>query len=340
MNLNVKSIIGIAAGKGGVGKSTVTVNLALALKNLGLSVGILDADVYGPSVRKMLPEATLPSQMGQRIVPAESIGIKQISIDYFQKGASIVRAPLANSIISQFLNLVEWGQLDYLLIDFPPGTGDIQLTLMQQGALSAAIIVTTPQEVALLDVRKAVQMFQEMKIPLMGVIENMSYFQLGEVKHFLFGQGGGFKLAQEIDAPFLGEIPIDPTISSSGDAGKSLFDQSPDSLAALAFHNLAIKVCEENWGGIKEIFARQIDQRSPQSLSIEWSDGKLIDYLLADVQKYCPCIRCRDESNERVLNKDVVATKIQTVGRYALKIDFSSGCSQGIYPFALLKGLL
>lgn len=240
-----KIIIAIAAGKGGVGKSSVTVNLALALKQLGKSVGILDADIYGPSIRKMLPEDQLPAQKGPSIIPALCKGIKMISMAYFRNAneAAVLRAPIVNGIIAQFIKQVEWGDLDYLLIDFPPGTGDIQLTLSQQANLTAAIMVTTPQEVALLDVRKAMDMFHQVKIPILGIVENMSYFYHEKIdeKLYLFGKGGGEKLARESGTPLLGEIPIDPEVSRAGDLGESIFNNK-DNTAAKAFIALAEQI--------------------------------------------------------------------------------------------------
>lgn len=223
----VTQVLGVAAGKGGVGKSTVAVNVGLALKSLGYSVGIMDVDIYGPSVRKMLPEDRLPAQKGETLIPALCQGIKVISMAYFrnENEAAVVRAPIANNIVTQFIKNVDWGPLDYLLIDFPPGTGDVQLTLCQQANLTGAIVVTTPQEVAVLDVRKAVHMFAQVKIPIVGIVENMSYFyhHPSDQKIYLFGRGGGERLAREVGVPFLGTLPIDPEICRCGDAGESLF---------------------------------------------------------------------------------------------------------------------
>lgn len=227
----IKSMIGIAAGKGGVGKSTVTVNLALALQKMGLSVGILDADVYGPSIRRMLSEEELPSQSGERIYPAIAQGIKVMSMGYFKKEgeASAVRAPIANRLIGQFIQNVAWGVLDVLLIDFPPGTGDVQLTISQSLNLTGGILVTTPQEVSLIDVRKAKTLFDLVNIPILGVVENMSYFQTTPESErlYLFGRGGGDRLAREIGCPLLASIPIDPLLGECGDSGTSLFLTDP-----------------------------------------------------------------------------------------------------------------
>lgn len=242
----VQRIIAVAAGKGGVGKSTVAVNLALALSCLGKKVGVLDADLYGPSVRKMLPEQTPPSQKGEKIFPAICAnGIKMISMAYFRKEgeAAAVRAPVANGLIMQFLQNVIWGELDYLLIDFPPGTGDIQLTLSQRANLLGAIMVTTPQEVALLDVSKAMHLFEQVKVPLVGIVENMSYYQPEEgcAPVYLFGKGGGEKLAASSGLPLLGKIPIDAEISRCGDQGQPLIglDEGHQGSAVKAFLQLA-----------------------------------------------------------------------------------------------------
>lgn len=224
----IKYIIGVAAGKGGVGKSTVAVNLALAVHKLGYSVGIMDADVYGPSIRKMLLPNAPPRKKGDVFfIPANCQGIKVMSLAFFREDfeAAAVRAPIANSLITQFISNVEWGELDYLFIDFPPGTGDIQLTLCQKANLTCGIMVTTPQEIALLDVRKAIHLFQQLSIPILGVVENMSYYlhQSGE-KIEIFGSGGGEKLAREHGVPLLGTIPIDPFICQCGDSGKNLLE--------------------------------------------------------------------------------------------------------------------
>jgi ATP-binding protein involved in chromosome partitioning len=238
-------VIAIAAGKGGVGKSSVTVNLAHALKRAGYAVGVMDTDLYGPSIRRMLPEDSLPSQKGEMITPALCQGIRMISMAYFRKQneAVAVRAPIANGVIHQFIKNVDWGPLDYLLIDFPPGTGDIQLTLSQQANLTGALLVTTPQEVALMDVRKAAHLFDQVNVPLIGIVENMSYYyhKATDEKIHIFGKGGGERLALELGTPFLGDIPIDPEMCRRGDEGKTLFssDGGKQSTAAQAFIDLS-----------------------------------------------------------------------------------------------------
>jgi len=264
----IKNIIGIAAGKGGVGKSTITVNLALTLKQLGYSVGVLDTDIYGPSIRKMLPEDRMPTQKGELIAPALCQGIKMISMAYFRKEneAAVVRAPIANGLIKQFLNNVEWGNLDFLLIDFPPGTGDIQLTISQQAHLTCALMVTTPQDVAVMDVRKAMNMFNQVKIPVIGVVENMSYFlqQSNQEKVYIFGKGGGERLARESEIPFLGAIPLDPKICASGDQGKSMYSDE-NHPAVAPFKELA-----KNFIGHLDLLSSQHDHL--QAFELVWKE--------------------------------------------------------------------
>jgi ATP-binding protein involved in chromosome partitioning len=269
----IKFVIAIAAGKGGVGKSSVTVNLALALQAQGFAVGIMDTDIYGPSIRKMLPEDRLPSQKGEVIQPALCSGIKMISMAYFRKDheATAVRAPIANGLISQFIKNVAWGNLDFLLIDFPPGTGDIQLTLSQQANLTGAIMVTTPQEVAVLDVRKAIHLFEQVKIPILGIVENMSYYAFPQFSEplYLFGRGGGERLAIEKGVPLLGEIPIDPILCDCGDKGHSLFALDPQHQKPItqAFITLAQKV----------VMQLEIQSQAPSTLSqfdMSWKEMK------------------------------------------------------------------
>ncbi len=241
-NSGPKRIVAIAAGKGGVGKSTVTVSLARALQRAGHSVGILDTDIYGPSLRQMLPEDRLPKQDGPTLVPALCEGIRVISMAYFRQAneATAVRAPIANRLINQFLSQVQWGPLDYLLIDFPPGTGDVQLTLSQQAPLTAALMVTTPQVVAGLDVRKAIHLFEQVRVPIVGVVENMSYLLpngSGETI-YPFGRGGGKRLSSEVGVPFLGQIPLDPELCRCCDEGCSPWSDAPGP-ATEAFDALA-----------------------------------------------------------------------------------------------------
>lgn len=268
----INCTLAIAAGKGGVGKSTITVQLAFALKLLGYSVGVLDADIYGPSVRKMLPEDRFPSQKGNVIIPALCQGIKMISMAYFRREgeAAVVRAPIANGLISQFLKQVDWGDLDFLLIDFPPGTGDVQLTLSQQANLTAALMVTTPQEVALLDVRKAMHLFHQVHVPVVGIVENMSCYYLADNESpvYIFGKGGGERLAREAGLPLLGKIPLDPHLCHCGDTGQSLFKDASSNPrgAAGTFKDLAKAVVEH----IKLLQSQS--ESCLQQFEISWRD--------------------------------------------------------------------
>lgn len=267
----ISHTIAIAAGKGGVGKSSVTVNLAIALRRAGYAVGVMDTDIYGPSIRRMLPEEHPPIQKGDLITPAIChLGIRMISMAYFRHAteATAVRAPIANNVIAQFIKNVEWGYLDFLLVDFPPGTGDIQLTLSQQGNLTGALMVTTPQEISLMDVRKALHLFDQMNVPVVGIVENMSYYHHlpTEEKIYIFGQGGGAKLTDEIGAPLLGEIPIDPEVCRSGDTGKALINEETKSLASQAFLELAERFTAQVTA------LQRLAQECPASFELEWKE--------------------------------------------------------------------
>lgn len=242
----VKQVIAVAAGKGGVGKSTVAVNLALALRRHGASVGLLDADVYGPSVPKMLGEAEVLPEVGERIQPARIHGLKVMSIGFFveRAGAVIWRGPMVHKLLQQFTEDVEWGELDYLVIDLPPGTGDAQLSLTQLIPLSGAVMVTTPQEVALADVVRAVGMFERVSVPVLGVIENMSYHLCPACGHRdeIFSHGGGRRLAEELAVPLLGEIPIARQVCQGGDEGKPIMVGAPDCAEGVVFMRIAAEV--------------------------------------------------------------------------------------------------
>lgn len=233
----VKNTIAVASGKGGVGKSTVAVNLAVALAKDGAKVGLIDADIYGPSIPLMLGIKEKPNVVqGEgkvRLIPLEGFGIKMISIGLLvdDNAPVIWRGPMASGAIKQFMTDVEWGELDYLVFDMPPGTGDIQLTLVQTIPLTGAVIVTTPQEVSLIDARKALKMFERVNVPVLGLVENMSYFIAPDTqkRYDIFGSGGGEKVAREINVPFLGGIPINPQIREGGDKGIPIVFDIPDS---------------------------------------------------------------------------------------------------------------
>jgi ATP-binding protein involved in chromosome partitioning len=245
----VKHVILIMSGKGGVGKSTVASNLALALSRMGHSVGLLDADIYGPSIPTMFGITGQPMSDGKQIQPLERFGIKLMSIGFLledPKAAVVWRGPMLHGALLQFLKDVNWGTLDYLLLDLPPGTGDVALTLSQKVRSTGAVIVTTPQEVALQDVYKSVSMAQKVGIPLLGVVENESYFVCDgcEKRHELFGSGGGQSVADFAKAPLLGQIPLHPSVRQWGDAGTPVVQAAPESETAQAFVSVALKLVE------------------------------------------------------------------------------------------------
>jgi ATP-binding protein involved in chromosome partitioning len=242
----VRRIIAVASGKGGVGKSTVAVNLALGLARLGLKVGLLDADIYGPSVPRLLDIRHKPEAEGKKLKPIEKYGITAMSIGFMvgEDQAMIWRGPMVQSALTQMMNDVLWSPLDVLVLDMPPGTGDAQLTIAQRVKLKGAVIVSTPQDIALIDARKAVAMFRKTQVPILGVVENMSVFICPDCghAHHIFGEGGARKTAAQIGAPFLGEIPLLPRIRVTSDAGTPVMVESPDGPEAKAFAAVAEKV--------------------------------------------------------------------------------------------------
>ena len=244
---DIKNVVAIASGKGGVGKSTVAVNVAVALAQKGMKVGLLDADIYGPNVPTMMGPYLPPmtDEEGNKLSPAEAHDVKMMSIGFMVKPGQplIWRGPLLHKTIQQFISDVEWGELDYLVIDLPPGTGDVQLSLAQSVNLSGGVIVTLPQDVSLEDAERGLQMFKELKVPVLGVVENMSYLDLPDgQKMDVFGSGGGEKLAKQADVPFLGAIPMDPDVRIGGDQGTPIVVSKPDSAAAKIMDQIAEKI--------------------------------------------------------------------------------------------------
>jgi ATP-binding protein involved in chromosome partitioning len=244
----VRNIIAVAAGKGGVGKSTVATNLAAALHRQGARVGLLDADVFGPSIPQMMgnPEVPPDAGVGQKIKPSIHHGIQVVSVGFFvERGTAVIwRGPMVHKLIQQFLEDVEWGELDYLVVDLPPGTGDTQLSLSQLIPVTGAVMVTTPQEVAILDVEKAMAMWKKVQVPVLGIIENMSYYLCPSCGHRdeIFSRGGGRKLAEREGVRFLGEIPLLPAVRDGGDAGKPVVLADPTSPVAQVFTEIAQQV--------------------------------------------------------------------------------------------------
>jgi ATP-binding protein involved in chromosome partitioning len=241
----VENIIAIGSGKGGVGKSTVAVNLAITLAKLGYKTGLLDADVYGPNVPLMMGVRDTPQAVNQRIMPLHAYGVSLMSMALLNPGDKplVWRGPMLNSVIQQFLRGVEWGTLDYLIIDLPPGTGDVQLTLIQTTPLTGAVVVTTPSDVSMEDARKAVNMFEQVREPVLGIVENMSYLEHNGEKLYIFGKGGGAETARLMRLPLLGEIPLDPATRAGGDCGKPITTQGASAQATL-FEKLAKVIIE------------------------------------------------------------------------------------------------
>ncbi len=244
---SVKNVIAVASGKGGVGKSSVAVNLALALKKSGAKVGLLDCDIYGPSLPLMLGlQGESPEQVNEKIVPIEKFGMQTMSMGFFidEDQPVIWRGPMLMGMITRMLSDVAWGELDYMVLDLPPGTGDIQLTLTQKIPLAGAVIVSTPQELAMLDVRKGLMMFRKVDVPIIGIVENMSYFicPCCNTRSDIFSTGAVHKECERLKLPLLGEIPISPSIREGGDRGKPVCEADPESEIARSFSELAGRV--------------------------------------------------------------------------------------------------
>lgn len=243
LSMPIRNAVAVGSGKGGVGKSTVAVNVAVALAGTGARVGLLDADIYGPNIPTMLGVTQLPPPNGTKLVPAQAYGLKMISMGLLVKPGQplIWRGPMLNSAIRQFLGEVDWGELDYLIVDLPPGTGDAALSLAQALPLSGAIIVTLPQLVSIEDASRGLQMFRTLEVPILGVIENMSYLDLPDgTRMDIFGSGGGEKLAGATGVPFLGKIPIAPAVREGGDGGTPIVVSDPESPAAVSLREIAM----------------------------------------------------------------------------------------------------
>ena len=349
----VKNIIAIASGKGGVGKSTLSVNLAVALAQTGAKVGLMDADIYGPSQPGMLgARDARPDVSGDMLQPVKKYGVDFVSMGLLidNDGPVIWRAPMAMKIIHQFIGNVDWGKLDYLLIDLPPGTGDVQLTLAQQASLTGAVIVTTPQQVALGVAAKGLKMFEQVNVPILGVIENMSGFAC---KHCgkttdIFKVGGGEALAKHSGVPYLGAIPLDAEIMMSGDSGVPVLESGNASPAARAFldvaKNLQMTVARIS-ATISADEPEQIELRLNGDLVVTWADARVSNYNAYSLRINCPCASCVDEdSGRRTLDAkriplDIKIESFEMIGRYAVALHFSDGHRTGLYAFKLLQQL-
>ena len=265
LKVPIRNAIAIGSGKGGVGKSTVAVNVAVALAQAGARVGLIDADIYGPNVPTMMGVRHLPPARDGRIQPAMAYGVKLMSIGFLVKPgqALIWRGPMLHSAIRQFLSDVDWGELDYMIVDLPPGTGDAPLSLAQSLSLSGGVIVTLPQKVSLDDASRGLEMFQKLQVPVLGVVENMSYLELpdGTIMD-IFGSGGGKALAEHAGVPFLGSIPIDPKVREGSDEGVPIVVSDPDSKVAQAFVELAERLASQ-------LSINALQGKSPSSIQLE-----------------------------------------------------------------------
>jgi len=372
------AMIAVSSGKGGVGKSTVTVNLALALCESGLRVGIVDADLYGPSIPGMLGLAdtgTPAMSPEKKVIPAEGHGIKVISMAMLTSDdkPAVLRGPMVTKYLQMFITQVDWAGIDLLLLDLPPGTGDIQLTLAQAFPLTGAVVVTTPQDVSLRIVRRGLRMMEQVNVPILGVVENMSGFtcpSCGTVTD-IFRQGGGARIAQALDVPFLGSVPLDPEVVESGDTGRPAILSARQGKAAQAYRDVASALAGRVEGGRRGLHtpfdwqvAKGTGQPAPgavdpdgnpelpvamryddATLRITWEDGAEMAVSPRDLRLACQCAACRDEmSGARLLDPesvplDVAPTRIWNVGNYGIGVAFSDGHSSGIYTFKALRAM-
>jgi len=353
----VKNAVAVASGKGGVGKSTVAIHLALALAQSGARVGLLDADIYGPSVPTMLGGGAPPEMSGGQIRPAEKSGLKFVSMGLFtgRETPVIWRGPMATKMIQQFLGLVDWGELDYLIIDLPPGTGDVQITLAQSAPLAGAVIVTTPQEVAVGVTLRGLRMFEQVQVPILGIVENMSGFvcpHCGKSTE-IFRHGGGRRAAESLGVPFLGEVPLDPAVAAAGDAGKPVLIEGASPAAGTpasrAFREIAGKLAQQ----ISIVNAATSSTKhtpaevkvGEKELEIRWSDGPVSRYPFPELRQACPCALCVDEMTGELrldpgqIAPDIRILEVHRVGRYALQFRWSDGHSTGIYPYEKLRAM-
>ena len=377
----IRHIIAVGSGKGGVGKSTVAVNLSFALQQIGGRIGLVDADVLGPSIPGMLgvptgqPPAMTPDG---KIVPVERDNLKVMSMGMLTDDDSpaILRGPMVSKYLQMFIGGVKWGTLDYLILDLPPGTGDTQLTLAQQFPLSGAVIVTTPQDVSLKIARRGLRMFEQVHVPILGIIENMSTFTCPHCGNAtdVFRHGGGQRMSRELGVPFLGSIPLDAEIVEAGDEGRPIILSKPNSVAAKAYLAIATELAGQlqghptaalkpftwNWdanegeptwveSAIRASGSRStaigFRRRDARTLSVLWEDGHKNDFDVRDLRLACRCAMCVEEMSERPLldpksvRLDVAPRTVNSVGNYAIQFHWNDGHSTGIYSFEHLRAL-
>ena len=347
----VKHVIAVASGKGGVGKSTVTANLALALQSIGLKVGIVDADIYGPSQPRLLGVSGQPQvSHGKTIKPLESYGLKVMSMGFMvDEGTPVVwRGPMVVSALGQMLRETDWagttGDLDVLVVDMPPGTGDIQLTISQNVPLSGAVIVSTPQDLALIDARKGIAMFKRVEVPILGIIENMSYFLCPScgTRSDIFGHGGARDEAYKLGVPFLGEVPLHMEIRAKSDTGRPVVATAPDSTHAHLFREIAARVWTEVERAKGTLTPPPILELTGggAGLKAAFPDGRTFDYPAEMLRVMSPSAEVQGHSpDQRVTvakKKNVKISDLKPVGNYATRINFDDGHNTGLYTWGYL----
>jgi ATP-binding protein involved in chromosome partitioning len=377
----IRDIVAVASGKGGVGKSTVAVNLAIALSQSGSRVGLVDADILGPSIPVMLglPIDELPAATADgRMVPPERHGVKAASMGLLRNddNPAILRGPMVSKYLQMLVAQVDWGELDYLILDLPPGTGDTQLTLAQSLRLSGVVIVTTPQDVSLKIARRGLRMFETVNVPILGIVENMSTFTCPHcgTDTDVFGTGGGEQMSAELDVTFLGAIPLDADIVTGGDGGQPIVIERPRSVAAAMYSHIADAIdthlqgvttavlgsfswtwdTDQGAPGWSEQAGRPdgspttpigFAQRDRTTLSVLWEDGRQHDLDVRDLRLACRCAACIEEMSGRPLLDpativaDVAPRSITGIGNYAISVTWSDGHSTGIYAFDYLRAL-
>ena len=351
---NVKHLVAVSSCKGGVGKSTVAVNLAAALHQSGARVGLFDADVYGPSLPTLVrPENRELYSRNDLILPLEFRGLKLMSFGYVPTqsgsgGPAILRGPMVTQIINQLLTGTDWGELDYLIIDMPPGTGDVQLTLTQLIPLTAAVIVTTPQELSFVDVVKGIQMFGTLQVPTISVIENMAYFLCDGCgkKHYLFGQGVRQRLSEQFGIKNTFEIPLAPDVARMCDDGTPVVFDAPDDPITQTFHAIAASAVEEiqrlKAGGAGAPSVRFVIGRG---IVVTWSCGREQEIAPVRLRQACRCANCVEETTGKPLldpntiPEDIYPEEIHSMGNYAVAINWSDGHDSSIYPYEQIAQL-
>jgi ATP-binding protein involved in chromosome partitioning len=374
----IRHIVAIGSGKGGVGKSTVSVNLALALQQLGGRIGLVDADILGPSIPGMLgiPTGQPPEQTpGGRIIPVERHGLKVVSMGMLtgDDNPAILRGPMVGKYLKMFVGGVQWGPLDYMILDLPPGTGDAQLTLAQSLPLSGAVIVTTPQSVSLKIARRGVRMFEKVQVQILGIIENMRTFTCPHCGQStdIFRHGGGERMSRELGVPFLGALPLDADVVTGGDEGRPIVVDQPNSVSAQVYAAIAAALAEQlhataavlkpfvwKWDSNEGAPAWMEDavrpagsrhtpiglrRRDPRTLSVLWEDGHRDDLDVRDLRLACHCALCVEEMSGRKLldpktvRADVSPRQIASIGNYAIGFDWNDGHNSGIHSFKDLR---